>query len=233
MRELDLALRIFSKMSELEGVESEVCVVKNAVDAVMCDRLAAALIRWRDAQQPNEGRGTNWWYKITNDGSDFQSFMFRRLLEIEPASFRDDLVTIYRTLFDAHCRCGTIPFGLDFTDLLEDRGELPSLDPLIFFYAPGAGMFRRHAHVHAFQRTQTLINVTKRNRDYVGGETLIEEDDGNVVSLGECFDQGDLFSFRYDLFHSVKPVLRGTPEGIGRISVLMPFHPRGDYAIRY
>jgi hypothetical protein len=77
------------------------------------------------------------------------------------------------------------------------------------------------------------VNVTKRGRDYLGGETLIEEADGRLVSLGECFDQGDMFAFPFNLFHSVKRVDAAAPHSIGRISVLMPFHVRTDTEIRY
>lgn len=221
---------------DLEGLarhaKSDVCVFKNAIDSETCDRLSEALLKWQSTRQPNEGRGTNWWYNVDKDGSDFKSFMFWDVLDVAPW-LRGDLLAVYKRLFEAHVSCGTLSADDDFENLLGDRGAQPSLDPLAFYYPPGTGVFQRHAHVPNYQLTQVLVNITKRGRDYAGGETLIEEDDGSVVTLGECFDQGDMFSFPYRHFHSVNAVLPAGHSSIGRISVLMPFHPRSDTAIRY
>jgi hypothetical protein len=159
--------------------------------------------------------------------------MFWDVLDIAPSNLKSDLLAVYRRLFEGHISCGTLPNGTDFESVLGDRGSQPSLDPLAFYYPPRTGVFYRHAHVPKYRVTQVLVNITKPGRDYVGGETLIEEDDGHVVSLGECFDQGDMFSFPYRHYHSVNAVQPANKLSIGRISILMPFHPRSDNAIRY
>lgn len=229
-----MPVRILNTLADLARYSAtDVCVVKNAYSADQCDDLIAATIAWRAERSPNEGRGKNWWYRITRDGSSFDSFLFRALQELEPATFRTPLVEAYRTLCDAHRYCGTVPPEARFEELATDRGALPSLDPLMFFYPPGEGRFRRHGHVSEWQKTQVLLNITRRGRDYQGGETLIEAEDGEIIELGECFDQGDIFSFPYRLFHSVNTVEAATPESRGRISVLIPFHRYDDSAIRY
>ena len=230
-----MSLIILNDLHELPKYSSDnVCVVKGVLNQAFCDELVSAVNSWRQGRLPNQDRGANWWYRITKDGSEFDSCLFWQLKQVAPADLREKLLHVYRVLFEAHVLCGTIPYNSTFDELLLDRGERPSLEPLIFFYKSGTGKFRRHAHELGFQQTQVLINLTKRNRDYFGGETIIEEANGNEVELGDVFDQGDLFSFPYSLFHAVKDVeLRdGSNEG-GRMSILLPFHPRNRTKIRY
>jgi hypothetical protein len=213
---------------------NNVCVIKGVLDRTLCDALVSAIDGWGQQRQPNQERGKNWWYRVKKETSKFDSFLFWQLENLEPVELRERLLCAYRVLFEAHVLCGTVLPRASFENLLADQGDKPSLDPLIFFYRPGTGAFQRHAHEPGYQKTQVLINLTKRNRDYAGGETLVEESDGNVVELGEVFDQGDLFSFPYPLFHSVAPVTSPNGKnGIGRMSILMPFHPRDRTNIRY
>jgi hypothetical protein len=230
-----MSLRVLNHLRELEKNAMEnVCVVKGVLAPQLCDDLVLAVQAWSRERAANEGRGENWWYRVSKEGSEFDSFMFWNMDSVTPASLREKLLLAYSRLFDAHRLCGTLPSDANFDELAAQRGDEPALEPLIFFYKPGTGKFRRHAHEPGYQKTQVLINLTKRDRDYSGGETLIEEADGNVVKLGEVFDQGDLFSFPYSLFHSVDPVLAPpSRHGVGRMSILMPFHPRNMTAIRY
>jgi hypothetical protein len=230
-----MSLRVLNQLCDLEkNAMDNVCVVKGVLDPQLCDDLVLAVKAWSRERAANEGRGENWWYRVSKEGSDLDSFMFWNLDGLRPASLREKLQFVYNRLFDAHIFCGTLPSSARFDELALDRGDQLALEPLIFHYKPGTGKFQRHAHEPGYQKTQVLINLTKRGRDYSGGETLIEEADGNVVRLGEIFDQGDLFSFPYSLFHSVNPVLAPESQnGIGRMSILMPFHPRNATAIRY
>lgn len=230
-----MSLVVSDSLTELSNASSSnVCVIKNVVHSSTCDELVRELLAWRDGKPQNEDRGANWWYQVAKGDSQFSSFLFYRLPELEPVSLRDKLLSVYRKLFDAHVLCGTLPADAIFEDYLEDRGEQPSFEPLVFFYDVGAGKFERHAHSPGYQNTQVLINLTKRNRDYAGGETIIEEPEGNIVELGEVFDQGDMFSFPYALYHRVNRVEPANhASGLGRMSILMPFNARGKANIRY
>ncbi|HEY7298430.1 MAG TPA: hypothetical protein VH684_10880 [Xanthobacteraceae bacterium] len=229
-----MPLRFLSSIEELdERAARDVCLIKGAVDKGLCERLIDGLTAWRHGRDSNQGRGANWWYRVNTEGSDLNNFLFYDLLAVTPLGLREDLLLVYRMLFEGHQRCGTLSADNRFEELLAGRGEHPSLSPLVFHYPPGTGSFRRHSHPQRIQVSQLLVNVTKRGRDYLGGETLIEEADGRLVSLGECFDQGDMFAFPFNLFHSVKRVDAAAADSIGRISVLMPFHVRTDTEIRY
>jgi hypothetical protein len=230
-----MSLRVLDHLPDLEkNATGNVCVVKGVLDPQLCDDLALAVQAWSRERAANEGRGENWWYCVSKEGSEFDSFLFWSLDCLRPASLREKLQFVYHRLFDAHVFCGTLPSDAKFDELALDRGNQPALEPLIFHYRPGTGKFQRHAHEAGYQKTQVLINLTKRGRDYCGGETVIEETDGNLVKLGEIFDQGDLFSFPYSLFHSVNPVLApANPNATGRMSILMPVNIRGKSNIRY
>lgn len=227
------SVRLLTDLSQLAAFSDEVCVVKNVISQQVCDDLIAAIIKWRAARKPNEGQGRNWWYPTIHEGTALHQFRFQDLEELESPLGRP-LYRAYKSLFDAHRATGTIGPDEDFARLLTPIPDRPALDPLIFFYPAGSGQFRRHAHDARWQKTQVLLNITKPGRDYLGGETLVEMESGETVCLGaDCFGQGDVFSFPYHLFHSVNPVVAAQPDSIGRISVLMPFHPRAEVGIRY
>jgi hypothetical protein len=230
-----MSLRVLNDLRDLEkNAMEDVCVVKGVLNPQLCDEVTAAVEAWSRERAANEGRGENWWYRVSKEGSEFDSFMFWKIDSLRPPTLREKLQFVYGRLFDAHVFCGSVPSDATFDELVLHQGNQPVLEPLVFHYRPGTGKFQRHAHESGCQKTQVLINLTKRGRDYLGSETLIEEADGNVVKLGENFDQGDLFSFPYSLFHSVNPVLApANPKAIGRMSILMPFHPRNTTAIRY
>lgn len=230
-----MSLCVLDQLRDLEKKAGEnVCIVKGVLSPQLCDEVVSAVKAWAGEREANAGRGENWWYRVSKEGSEFDSFMFWEMERLQPPNLREKLQFVYSKLFEAHVFCGTLPSTARFHELLSHSGDQPALEPLIFHYQPGTGKFQRHAHQPGYQKTQVLINLTKRGRDYAGGETLIEEADGNVVELGEKFDQGDLFSFPYPLFHSVNPVAApANPNGIGRMSILMPFHPRNTTAIRY
>ena len=172
--------------------------------------------------------------RVVKEGTSFQSFMFRKVREIEPQSLGETLQIMYRTLFEAHVRCGTIPERQQLRGSIQRSRRRAFVGPAHLFLCTWSGRVpppRPHA---GFQRTQVLINITKRGRDYNGGETIIEDRSGAIIELGECFDQGDMFSFPYEYFHQGQARCPAAMRGsIGRISVLMPYHRLSDNAIRY
>jgi hypothetical protein len=47
------------------------------------------------------------------------------------------------------------------------------------------------------------------------------------------FEKGDIFSFPYNLWHKVEPVMKGTGPLNARVSLLMPLHPRVGVETKY
>ena len=212
----------------------EVCVIKNVLPRPFCGELTAEILQWQKERPENQDRGRNWWYTVKKENTAFDSFLFNELENLLPGSLRSKLSRIYGKIFESHVLCGTLTGYPDFDTLLKQRGSGPALNPLIFLYKPGTGQFRKHSHEAGFQKTQILINITKKGEDYSGGDTRIDLDNGESVNLGDFLDQGDLFSFPYTLFHSVSPVESPAGQGgRGRISVLMPFHPHSGGYVRY
>ena len=106
------------------------------------------------------------------------------------------------------------------------KGMKLAFRPQIIHYPSNGGYFSWHKHDLVPQQYGLIVNLSKKNRDYLRGSTKFKMD-GIEVSIDNLHDQGALAFFKYDIEHCVESI-----EGLmkseevdwksGRWSAIMP-----------
>lgn len=205
--------------------KSAIHIFKNQLHEDICIRLIEKVRALELIFGPNEKYNDNWFYIVDRPGdggmgSKFFSFLLNNVPQL-PKGISEEANAAFQSIFKIHSVINNIK-----TDSFLREYNKCVYNPLIFHYPPLVGKFEWHRHETTYQSYQVLLNITKRGRDYEGGETSFRMDNGDIVTLGDEFDQGDIFVFPYHLEHKVGPIISGGRTNVGRISVLMPFHPR-------
>ena len=72
-------------------------------------------------------------------------------------------------------------------------------------YPKGGGWFDWHQHPRYPVNYGLILNLTERGKNFDIGSTEIELENGDVISVEDIANIGDLILFRYDLRHRVSP----------------------------
>ena len=219
-------MKIFTNLQSISNQidpNNEPFIVKNVIDAKLCDRALVELCNYRSSYAINEYfSNNNWHYVVDKNETKFFSFLFNSL-----GSLTDSVLpNIYSIIFETYKKLGD-DIEEDFDFHVKNKVEGKTINPLVFWYPSGIGKFDWHQHPPTWQKFQLLINLTQPNIDYKGGHTHIEMSDGSVEIFDHNFEKGDMFCFPYSHWHKVDPILKG-PIGdtSKRVSILMPLHPR-------
>lgn len=209
----------------------ECFVIKNFIPKEWCESIINFLKLIKNSHLPNQRySGDNWYYIVNKNETYFDSFIFNELFNIKC----EQLVETYQKLFQLYKLLGEELDG-DWQTFLFNNAPAnhKTINPLIFSYPAGIGKFEPHQHPDIFQKFQLLINLTEPGLDYKGGFTHIQMNDKKIDTFDHNFKQGDLFSFPYNKWHSVDPILDGCSTLNSRISLLMPLHPRSGIQTNY
>jgi hypothetical protein len=150
-----------------------------------------------------------------------------------------NLKLIFISIFKIYQFYGLIEEDLDFDKMRTPASDTQiAINPIVFFYPAGTGIFEWHTHDPEFQSFQLLANLTQPKIDYLGGETQILMPNESCKAFDHNFEQGDIFSFPYSYPHRVLPVTSPSTDSDfshegARISVLMPIHPRDKYTTTF
>ena len=106
------------------------------------------------------------------------------------------------------------------------KGE-QTLHPQIIHYPSGGGHFARHVHALEPQKVGVITSLSSRGADFCRGGTGFDVR-GELVSVEESHDMGDIALFRYDLPHWVTPVdiAHAVDESSprGRWTLIVPYY---------
>jgi len=215
-------------------LESEPIIFKRQIGLLIAKKAQAEVLNFFECNQENENRGSNWWYTVEKEKTFFKSILF---LSGDGLDNLPNLKKCFTSLFETYQKYGLIPIDSTFNEMRSPTSDdMVAINPIVFYYPAGTGIFDWHSHDPEYQQFQLLANITQPEIDYLGGETQILMPNESCHAFDHNFEMGDVFSFPYSYPHRVLPVKLSTSYASGasaRISVLMPIHPRSKYTTTF
>jgi len=80
------------------------------------------------------------------------------------------------------------------------------LHPQLIQYPLGGGFFEEHAHQYEPQKIGLIVGITQLNCEFNTGSTWFKLNNGEIVSIENEHDSGDIALFRFDLPHGISVV---------------------------
>ena len=153
-------MKIFKNLKSISDQidpTNEPFIVKNVIDAELCNQALEELSNYRSSYAINEYFFENNWYYIVNkDNNKFFSFSFNSLGSLKNSV----LPNMYSIIFETYKKLGD-DIEEDFDFHVKNKVEGKTINPLVFWYPSEGGKFNWHQHPPTWQKFQLLINLTQ------------------------------------------------------------------------